>query len=205
MNYSKPYYPLIAILLLCINACSDNDISDVISENAAAYLPLQTIGNYWEFVSLPEQPDYTVRKEVTGIKNLDNTEYYEVVTTHRNGSTIWQDTLYYHFYSNDYVATRTAKTTPEISFRLANQSEEWVIPSESDYDTHVTLTTLVNVSIGKRYVQYCKNFYYDVKEMADEENTIILAPDIGFVKEINSWGRGVILKEASVNGVLYTF
>jgi hypothetical protein len=60
--------------------------------------------------------------------------------------------------------------------------------------------------VGRYLVTECKSYYYDEIQSADEENTITLAPGIGFVKEYaNAWGAGQILKSAKINGQVFNF
>ena len=194
----------IALLACAFVACDDDDSGE--SSGTNSYLPLK-IGNYWEFVSTPQEGEYTTRTEVTRTVTLQNHQYFELVSVHQYNNSSSRDTLYYRIETNGYVYTFRKNWTKEGNpIRLyADDGDKWTY-STDDYDeTTITTSVLDDLEIGDEDLDNCKAFYFDAKQWADEEYTTYLGPRIGFVKYYSAWGFGSRLTKASINGKVYTF
>jgi len=180
--------------------------------NGWSYLPLE-IGNSWDFQPLGGSPEASIHREVVDILNrqTDGYTYYLLVTTSNArppALPIRPDSAFYRIDDNGYVyILRKYQTTSlDNRFRLnANDGGTWTYPVDDHSTAKITVAT-ESLKIGNTQVSNCKSYYYDVVNWADEENTIVLAPGIGFVKEYSdAWCFGQILKTAKIHGQVYNF
>jgi hypothetical protein len=152
--------PLFAIALISILSCDKND-NEISLTNK--YLPLE-IGNYWQL-------DYSTKREIVGTKMIDGKNYYMIQYE--------DDTAYYRI-ENDKVYVMEYESNESVKFKLsANVNDTWNYNSYKVKLISKTDTIIVN---DTKFVN-CLQFYYDVPGMVDEEHSIWLAPNIGFVQE----------------------
>ncbi len=151
---------LFAIASISLLSCDKNNDKVSLTNK---YLPLE-IGNYWQL-------DYLTRREIVGTKMIDGKYYFMI--QYEN------DTAYYRI-ENDRVYVIEHGFTESVKFKLsANVNDTW------DYNAYKvkliskTDTIIVN---DTKFVN-CLQFYYDVPGMVDEEHSIWLAPNVGFVQE----------------------
>ena len=194
----------IALLAFAFSACDDDDSN----EGAVnSYLPLK-IGNYWEFVNIPEiGTEYTQRTEVTRVLSFNNNEYFELVTFQKSGDQAYRDTTYYRITQQGYVYTfRRGWTLEENPMRLyADDGDTWKYSTNYHAEATITVDEIDDLELGDEKLDDCKSFSYDVEQWADEEHSIVLAPGIGFVQRLVGFGISSRLVKASVNGKEYTF
>ncbi len=204
----KIQYTAIAciVLLACaFVACDDDDSGE--SSGTNSYLPLK-IGNYWEFVNMPEIGiDYTLRTEVTRVVSLNNNEYFELVSFQKSGDQNYRDTTYYRITQQGYVYTwRRGWTVEENPLRLyADDGDDWKYETNYDAEANITVDEIDDLELGDKELDNCKSFSFDIEQWADEEHSIVLAPRIGFVQRLVGFGISSRLVKASVNGKEYTF
>ncbi|HTE34321.1 MAG TPA: hypothetical protein VK666_28270 [Chryseolinea sp.] len=184
----------------------DRDDDVLVGDNS--YLPLE-IGNYWDFVAIGGvggQQSIVEHREVMGKTFLSGHEYFLMVSERPTAGDPFIDSVYYRVADNGYVYTyRTNFPGEAQDFRLnGKDGDEWTY-TYVDWETNIKLTAS-SLDINSNTISNCKNFYRDVRQWADEEYTITLAPDVGFVKEFsNAWGGGQVLKSARIGGRLVNF
>jgi len=191
-------------VLLLATACSYNNVPmDV--RSMLNYLPLE-IGNSWDFKTLYGSPYSRIHREVMGKATINNREYYLLVTT-SSYSTI-PDSSYYRIDNNGFVYIHRyyQGNFEDNRFRLnASNGDSWTYPIDNNSIATIR-TTAESLVLGDTEVKNCKGYYFDVAKWADEEYTIILAPEIGFAKEYsNAWGLGQVLKSAKIHGEIHNF
>jgi len=194
---------LFLIPILILSACHSDDLP--ITQD---YLPLQ-IGNYWNFKSINEPGNNTfVHREVVRISVIDNREYYLLVDSARYGDTIYKDSSYYRVASdgNVFVFRKNQSGLEDNRFRLnGNDGDTWSYQRGDDGKVTISLS-VSTLTINNKEIKNCKGYYLDVERWADEENTVTLAPGIGFVKEYSdAWGMGWVVESARINGQNFNF
>lgn len=195
----------IALLACAFVACDDDDSGE--SSGTNSYLPLK-IGNYWEFVNIPEiGTNYTLRTEVTRVVSFNSNEYFELVSFQKSGDQNYRDTTYYRITQQGYVYTwRRGWTIEENPMRLyADDDDTWTYETNYDAEANITVNEVDDVELGETKLDDCKSFSFDIEQWADEEHSIVLAPRIGFVQRLVGFGISSRLVKASVNGKEYTF
>lgn len=196
---------LIALLTVIVSVSSCDD-GDRVEFGNHRYLPLE-IGNYWEFVADNSQDGSIVEhREVVRKETIGDHVYYLVVSTWPVYSSRSSDSIYYRVTSNGYVYKLYKGGAREFQdLRLdANDGETWSY-TYLNYEAVITCSK-VEVELDTTSIDDCKSYFRDVTEMADEEYTIVLARQIGFVREYsNAWGTGNRLKKARIGGVLRSF
>lgn len=200
---------VVIVMVAVLTGCQYHDI---IYEKPAneSYLPLE-VGNYWNFETISSsqvQEPNQIHREVTSIVTINNHDYYLLVNTSTNSAYTYKDSSYYRVDNNGYVFIYR-KSSPRFEdnrFRLnGNNHDTWSYPVESGDEAHVTLT-MESVTLGNVTLANCKSHFFDVVRWADEENTITLAPGVGFVKEYsNAWGIGQELKSAKIGDRVFNF
>ncbi|PKP32173.1 MAG: hypothetical protein CVU00_11960 [Bacteroidetes bacterium HGW-Bacteroidetes-17] len=151
---------LFAIALIFIVSCEKN--KDAISLTNI-YLPLE-IGNYWQL-------DYLTKKEVVGTKKIGDKIYHLI--QYQN------DTTYYRI-ENDKVYVIEYEDNESVKFNLsAKVNDTWNYHSYMVKLVSKTDTIIVN---DTKFIN-CFQFFYDVPGLVDEEHSIWLAPNVGFVQE----------------------
>lgn len=152
--------PLFVISLIFIVSCEKEDNNITLTN---IYLPLE-VDNYWQL-------DYLAKREIVGTKKIGNKNYYLI--QYEN------DTAYYRI-ENDKVYVIEYEDSESVKFNLsANVNDTWNYNSYKVKLISKTDTIIVN---NTKFVN-CLQFYYDVPGMVDEEHSIWLAPNIGFVQE----------------------
>lgn len=201
---------LVFILITCVLAsCHYHDtLNPYLPPAESDYLPLE-IGNSWDFT--PIQPfesnnDGVIHREVIGITAINNRQYYLLRTSRSYNAYI--DTAYYRIDENGFVFIYR-KSRPNFEDKRlwlnAINGNTWTYPVDNNSTAKVT-TIEGSLVIGSTSIANCKSFSYNVPNWADEENTITLAPGIGFVKEYSdAWGMGQVLKSAKIHGHVYHF
>jgi len=200
---------VIVVMIAVLAGCEYHNVSYEIPtiEN---YLPLK-VGNYWNFESISfsqGQSSNQIHREVASTATINNHEYYLLITTSTNDYYTYKDSSYYRIDHNGYVYIyrKSSPNYEDNRFRLnGNDHDTWSYPVEAGDQAQVTLT-VESVTLGNVTLTNCKSHYYNVIQWADEENTITLAPGIGFVKEYsNAWGLGQELKSAMIDGQVFNF
>jgi len=200
---------LILFVGLALCGCYSDSI-DFGLHSDQSYLPLE-VGNSWDFRPLGSSGDATIHREVVGTINreADGHTYYLLVTTSLAkppALPIRPDTAYYRIDDDGYVyILRDYNNYVDKRFKLnAKNGNTWTYPVDDHSNAKITVT-VSSVEVGSTTIANCKSYYYDVLNWADEENTITLAPGIGFVKEYGAWGLGQILTSAKIHGHAYNF
>jgi hypothetical protein len=120
----------------------------------------------------------------------------------------YRDSSYYRIDRNGfvYIYRKSSPDYEDNRFRLdGNANDTWSYPVEGGDQAQVTLT-VGTITVGNVAFTNSKSYYYDVTPWVDEENTITLAPGIGFVKEYsNSGWLDQTIKSAKINGRVYNF
>lgn len=151
---------LLASTFLFAASCTKEESANI--PVSGEYLPMQ-VQNYWEI----EHSDKIV---ITGTKVFDTKTYFEFIQA--------TDTLYYRS-GNNKIYCRKSTEPESVKFDLsANVDDSWKYQSWNVKMVSKTDTLLVNHT----KVPNCYHFYFDIPLMADEENSIWLAPGIGFIK-----------------------
>ena len=196
-------YLLLSIFVVCMAACDSSDTDPT----AMRYLPLQ-VGNYWNLEHLiSTDVTYTNHREVTGEVSINNESYYVMVQTVTTGNNVWKDTAYYRVKPNGYVYVLPAYPHGrEINeFRLGGADKDsWKVDVENEVEATIRLSQ-TTVTIGNDTIADCKQYDYDVAQMADEEHGTVLAAGIGFVKVYGAWSPVQVLRSARINGEMMEF
>lgn len=142
-----------------ISCDKDEDIVKLTSD----YLPLE-VGNYWQL-------DYSEKREVIGMKTINNKVYYSLK--------YYNDTSYYRM-ENDKVYVIGFEGVESVKFDFsAKVNDTW---NYNSYTVKLTSKT-DTITINNQKFLNCYQFYLDVPVMVDEEHSIWLAPGIGFIQE----------------------
>jgi hypothetical protein len=194
---------VVVCALAVLVSCDSDPMSDTLSkkEMSSEYLPLEE-GNFWDFKAVKGSTNEVVQhREVKGTALINGREYYLIISSAQAGQP-WLDSAYYRVESNGnvYVYRRSA-ASEELKYKLfAGDGDTWSFEVNNDDQMDVTVHVGA-VTTGATTIDDCKAYYFDVKEWADEENTVTLAPGVGFVREYSdAWGMGIILTKASIGG-----
>lgn len=152
---------LFVISLIFIVSCKKEDETISMTNE---YLPLEK-GNYWQL-------DYLAKSEIIGTKEIENKIYYLMLNEN--------DTSYYRI-ENNKVYVIEHEGNESVKFNLsANVNDTW---NYNSYEvTLISKTDTIIVNDTKFY--NCLQFYYDIPGMADDDHSIWLAPNVGFVQEM---------------------
>lgn len=170
------------------------------------YLPLK-VGNYWEFNGYGM---HTTTYLIDSIVNIDGKDYFRLVsstTGYPNNDTV--------FYRKDplgkvYARSKSLDEVLKFDFSAAVGSHWQNLtdpPYIDNYPWTVTLNTKSDtVKSNNCTFENCYRFYYDIPQSADEEYGWVLAPGIGFVKQVSyGWGFCYRIKKVKINGVVREF
>ncbi len=179
-------------MMLTTSACEDED------EIRIDYLPL-SVGNYWYL----EPGDFRV---VTRKDSINGKGYYQI--RQQMGSS--ERTLYYRrTLGGEVYRLKNVNSQEYLWLDLeADVNDSWnYIDPDGGQTWTVTLTSkndtvVINDSI---LLTRCRAFFFDVAEMADEEYSLWLAPDIGFARTLNAWGFEHVLDSARIAGELIDY
>ena len=189
---------------MIFSACHSDDSNEPIS---GSYLPLQ-IGNYWNFEGNELNSNSKIHREVVALATIENLEYYLVVNSATNGNYSYKDSSYYRVTNdgNVYIYRKNSDGPEDNRFRLnAKDGDTWSYSKGSDGVANITVS-VSSLTLNGKEIGNCKSYYFDMQNWADEENTIVLGPGIGFVKEYSdAWGLGYTLKSARINGQDFNF
>jgi hypothetical protein len=195
----------LVVLLITLGACHDGHIEPPpIAETN--YFPLN-VGNYWRYEpALNDHSNIFLEFEVANKKVIAGKEYYQMIQTWISPGLTSQDTLYYRV--DDFGNVFERRNNYEgVKFRLtALENESWdfayyTVPPQNGEMAVSKLTTL---QLGQTSLDSCKVFFFDIKEMIDEENWTSLAPGLGIVSLGSFWMRHD-LKRATINGRHFEF
>lgn len=130
------------------------------------YLPMQ-IENYWEIKDAG-------KITITGTKVLDNKQYY----VFSEGTF---DKLYRN--ENNKIYTISAFGNEYLIYDLkASVNEVWQYQIDGTIWNAQLQSKTDTITINNTKITNCYRFYFDSPLMADDENTVWLAPGIGFIK-----------------------
>ena len=197
MTRSTLVFPFLLItFFILLVSCESKDTRDIDSKlemlTGAGYFPLHE-GNFWELSSLGERTiDTTIQ--------LDGYTWYRMVSL---------DTVFYWSAGNGKIYKRTASTDEILKFDLnAEVGETWSYPAGSGFHWNATLQSKCEtVTLDNYEFRNCYKFFYDVPELADEEHSVWLAPDVGFVREeyLGGTSEQKILQKVIINGIEIEF
>lgn len=154
---------LVSTLLLAYSCKKDE--KQIIPLNGE-YLPIQ-LENYWEIKD-------AAKITITGTKVLDNKLYY----VFSNGT---YDKLYRN--ENNKIYTISAFGNEYLIYDLtASVNEIWQYQIEGITWNAQLQSKTDTITINNTKIPNCYRFYFDNLQMADEENSVWLAPGIGFIK-----------------------
>lgn len=164
-------------------SCEQNDI-----DSTWNYLPLE-VGNYWTFSN-------SFKREVTGVQKEGKKEYFILVTPY--------DTTYIRVAKNKVLALKPGEQEAVMFDTKARVKDKWKFNQ-----WEVTLQNdTSNVAIGGQVISGCKQYYFDIPGMADEEYNLWLAPGIGFIQSRclgECIGGYVKITDARIGGVVPGF
>lgn len=183
------------MLMSFVLSCS-KDETGLIDYPKVDYFPLQ-VGNKWYY------ENYTV--EVTRQLEIDGTEWYEMTTiSQREGQ---ESITYYAYYrkTDDGKVYRKAdeNSAAMLVFDLKiGFSESWAY-ADGDYEWTVTTgERFETITMGHAKLEYCRSYYYDIPQAADDEHMMVLAPGLGLVYSASlAWGLSDELERAVINGL----
>jgi|GEM_PF-1134885 len=196
---------IVVVTLLTFNSCkktiSTTDIND-------DYFPL-AVGNYWE---LSHRGTYTVDQ----IVNIEGKQYFRVTFASNLSTTLppIRDTMYYRKTADGKVYKRDHATNEYLKFDFkATKGQSWNykrenVPIDDNFTWKATLKSVSDtLHLGNDIIENCYRYYFDIFQMADEEEIITLAPGIGIVKESypGGWADRIALKKVKINGVVREF
>jgi hypothetical protein len=202
----------LVLLSFLFSGCYYHQSAEPVIPSDQSYLPLE-IGNSWDFQPLGSLSGASIHREVFDVLTSQSMGHtYYLLVTHSTvpppGLPIRPDSAYYRIDDNGFVyILRTDRAyTEDNRLRLnAKNGDTWTYPVDDTSNAKITVTS-GSLEIGNTQIANCKSYYFDVLNWADEENTITLAPGIGFVKEYSdAWGYGQILKSAKIHGRIYNF
>lgn len=156
-----PKQSLIFVLLsLWINSCEKEEVSIPLLND---YLPME-VGNYW-------QMEFSERMEIIKSETIDDKDYF--VFVHND------DTAYFRN-DNGRIQVKESIHEEAVKFDLtANENDTWIYNS----CTAKLISKTDTIIIKDKEIYNCYHFYFDIPMMADEEHSIWLAPEIGFIQE----------------------
>jgi hypothetical protein len=186
--------------LISLASCAKDAVDDLSKD----YFPLQ-VGNYWEF-----SPYWT--DSIDKIEKLDGNDYYRMVSADCKTRS-YLDTVYYRKTADGKVYKRSKRTTGDIlKFDLAAQvGQTWNYILPGPYQSLPWNATLKSntdiIPLGNDTIINCYRYFFDIPQMADEEECWLLAPGIGFVvkNNYNGWLGGYKLKKVRINGIVREF
>lgn len=191
------YLPFIylLILLLAAGACKE---SHDLTYPSHTYFP-QQIGNWWEYAG--------TRKEIVDTTQWQGLPYYVWVTTYNSNGSTYTDTAYYRVDEDEKVYVKYSKAQEEsLLFDFSLSEEETIrVDLKHGYKLVTLKSTNTTVILDNIQLSDCLSFFYDVPGLADDEHSIILAPDIGIVRTVPVFGTPRELNTAFVGGKQYTF
>ena len=194
-------------MLAVLVSCDSEEVSRTLAEKQSSnYLPLE-VGNFWDFKATNGPTDAVVQhREVKGTAFVKGQKYYLVISSGQSGQS-WVDSVYYRVETNGDVYTYRRRTdSEELKYKLfAGDGDTWsyVIADDDKMDVMVHIKT---VATGAATIEDCKAYYFDVEQWADEEETITLAPGVGFFREYSdAWGLGIVLTKASIGGSVFEY
>ena len=173
---------LIVVFMLSFVSCEEQDRKNL----AESYLPLE-IGNYWKL-------ENTEKREILNKTFISDKEYYIVK--------YMKDTFYYRIEDNKVFVKNMNSENIIFDFN-AKEKSSW----NFDYITVSLINKKDTIVINHKQYTNCYHFLFDIPEMADDEFSIWLAPDIGFIQEECEECELQIkkLQTARLNNIIYYY
>lgn len=198
MTVSKRMYLLFSYLLIALLAASACQEDTATVYPSHTYFP-QQVGNWWEYGG--------TRKEIVDTIQWQNLPYYVWVTTYSSNDSTYTDTAYYRMNEDEKVYVKYSATQEEsLLFDFSLSEEETIRVDLSHGYKLITLrSTDTTVALGGTQLSECLSFFYDIPGLADDEHSIILAPNIGIASTVPVFGTPQELSSAFVGGRMYTF
>ncbi len=183
-------YLLFTAVLIQFASCKKDEKSFV--PVTGEYLPLQ-VHNFWE---IKDRNKITI----TGTQVFENKTYYIV----SDGSLIS-----YYRNEKDKIYRKNGLSGGESLLYdfTASVNQEWNYELDGGTWNVKLLSKTDTVTINHTQVLNCYRFYFDNPMVADEENTVWLAPGIGFIKVKCMYciSNDQTLLRAEINKQLITF
>lgn len=157
---------IISALIPALILCCTKDDNNTETPLKYDYLPLE-VGNYWLF-------DDSSRHEIVGSTLLHEKHYFLMQYE--------GDTSYYRLADNKvYVLDPEESPEESVMYNLsAKTGDSW----NFNLYTVTLISKTETISINGRQISDCYEFYFDTPVLIDEEHTILLAPEIGFIQKI---------------------
>lgn len=167
-------------------SCEQNDVN-----RNWSYLPLE-VGNYWTFSN-------SFKREITGVQKVGRKEYFILATPY--------DTTYIRVTKNKVLSLKPGDDEEQeaVMFDIkARVKDKWKFNN-----WEVTLQNdTASVFIRDTVIRGCRQYYFDIPGMADEEYNLWLAPGIGFIQSRclgECIGNYVKVTDARIGGVVPDF
>jgi hypothetical protein len=184
-------------------SCDNSDEMDASPEDFS-YFPLE-VGNLWEYEPLhPERPVVASALFTIVDKETRNGKEYFVMERilETAEGTKFTDSVSYRIDSRGYVFELYKFRNYELNtMRLgASNGDSWSVEQTSNSNL-IALTTFRDITRNGETLTRCKEFYYNAKEVMDEERAYVLAKGIGIIQYTNAWGFDYKLKRARISGI----
>jgi hypothetical protein len=194
----------LVVWLIALGACHDEQVEPppIVVTN---YFPLN-IGNHWRYEPARGNNNIFLEFEVVNKKVLAGNEYYQMIRTWISPELTTKDTMYYRV--DDFGNVFERRNSYEgVKFRLAaleNESWDFAYYTGRLGNGKMTVRELTTEQLGQTSLDSCKVFFFDIKEVIDEENWTTLARGLGIVSLDSYWMRHK-LKRATIDGRHFEF
>jgi hypothetical protein len=192
-------FVLLVLVVTLFSACTTT--TDCCAPVPGNLFPLQ-VGNYWimkpKFGTDDSGTGHQVKKTIDTTIMISGREYFRMVNETGVPGNTANDTVYYRIDDRGYVFTiHPNKIQEGNEFRVfAEEGEEWIFDGGKmkmikieDYDHERS-------DIKSRKARH---FTYDDPQMLNEEKSIVLGPEIGFLNIAGVW-TNLETTEAFING-----
>jgi hypothetical protein len=152
-----------ALIAFSLFSCKKDD--PAVDSGLKDYFPLE-VGNKWEF-------EYDETIEVIGTTTISGKTYFALKGNY--------DTTYYRVESDKvYFINRKVSDSEKIIFKLgASKDQIW---DYGEYKVKMVSKT-DTITINNKKIANCYQFFFDIPVVVDDEHSIWLAPEIGFIQE----------------------
>jgi hypothetical protein len=195
----------LVVWLIALGACHDEQVETPLVADTN-YFPLN-IGNHWRYEPAPgDNNNIFLEFEVVNKKVIAGNEYYQMIQTWISPGLTTEDTMYYRV--DDFGNVFERRNSYEgVKFRLAaleNESWDFAYYTSPPENGKMAVSKLTTQQLGQTSLDSCKVFFFDIKELIDEENWTTLAPGLGIVSLGSYWMRHN-LKTATIDGRHFEF